>query len=118
MTAYLIAITPDIQASRKRKVEAERASDVVEQKAVEALAAAPAAVADTGAPAIDEARAKEILTNRCVDCHELEDVENYGGSDIPGWSKVLTDMVEEGAEITEDEAVVLAAFLAQTYPKQ
>ncbi|MCA9686957.1 MAG: hypothetical protein KC457_32625 [Myxococcales bacterium] len=119
VTAYLVAITPDIQASRKRKVEQDRSRRESEEKAVAAMAKAPEATADTaGAPAVDTARGKEILDARCLDCHEHDEVESFGGADVAGWAKVITDMVDEGAEIPEDEAPVLAAFLAATYPKK
>ena len=116
VTAYLVAITPDIQASRKKKVEEEKARDEVEQKTVAAMAEE----ADTSAPSVevDETKAKTILANRCTDCHENEEIENFGGADVAGWAKVITSMVEEGAEITDEEAVVLTAWLAQAYPKK
>ena len=116
VTAYLVAITPDIQASRKKKVEEEKARDEVEQKTVAAMAEE----ADTSAPSVevDETKAKAILGNRCTDCHENEEIENFGGADVAGWAKVITSMVEEGAEITDEEAVVLTAWLAQAYPKK
>ncbi len=117
VTAYLIAITPDIQASRKRKVEEERSREVVEQKAVAALAEPPKAEPGPSV-AVDGAKGKEILDSRCKDCHELDEVENFGGADVAGWSKVITDMVAEGAEVSEDEARMLAPFLALVYPKE
>jgi cytochrome c5 len=120
VTAYLIAITPDIQASRKRKVEEERTREAVEQKTVAALAEAPAPAADGGAAsvAVDTDKGKAILDARCVDCHELDEIESFGGAEVAGWAKVITDMVEEGAEITDDEARVLAPYLASIYPKK
>lgn len=119
VTAYLIAITPDIQASRKRKATQDRAREKVENKTVAAMAQIPEAAADTGPGVeIDEAKAKAILDSRCEDCHELDEIENYGGADVAGWSKVITDMVDEGAEITQDEALLLAAWLAQSHPKK
>ncbi|WP_157596176.1 hypothetical protein [Plesiocystis pacifica] len=123
ITAYLIAITPDIQASRKRKVEVEREREEMRTKAQEALAKAPeAAGEDVGADsgktiAVDETAAKAILDNRCTDCHELDEVEAHGGGDVTEWAKVISEMVEEGAEIPDDEATQLAAYLAKVYPK-
>lgn len=118
VTTYLIAITPDIQASRKRKVEEEREQRKANEATMAAMANAPEAAADSSSPAVDEAKAKDILDNRCMDCHELDEVENYGGGDIEQWSKVIAQMIEEGAEVPEDEAVILARYLAATYPKQ
>jgi mono/diheme cytochrome c family protein len=121
VTAYLVAITPDIQASRKRKVEQERTREQVEQKTVAAMAmpATPAtAAAGAESLVVDQAKGKAILDSRCMDCHELDEIESFGGADIAGWSKVITDMVEEGAEITEEEARTLAPYLASIYAKQ
>jgi cytochrome c5 len=117
VTAYLIAITPGIQASRKLEVEQERARDLVQEKTVAAMAGEVGT--DTAGPSleVDTTKAKTILTSRCTDCHELEEIEAHGGADVAGWAKVITDMVEEGAEITEDEAMALAPYLAQAYPK-
>jgi cytochrome c5 len=122
VTAYLIAITPDIQASRKLKVEQERAREVVQEATVAAMAKAPdaaQAAADTAGPslAVDPDKAKEIIASRCMDCHEMEEIDGFGGGDVAAWSKVISAMVEEGAEITGEEAMALAPYLAQAYPK-
>ena len=116
VTAYLVAITPDIQASRKKKVEEDKARTKVEEKTVAAMAEE----ADTAGPsvAVDETKAKAILAARCADCHENDEIESFEGADVAGWAKVITEMVEEGAEITDDEAIVLAPWLAQAYPKK
>jgi cytochrome c5 len=118
VTAYLIAITPDIQASRKRKVEQERELQESQAATVAAMTA-PEVVEAAAAPslAVDEDKGKAILEARCKDCHELDEIESFGGADVAGWAKVITDMVEEGAEITDEEAKLLAPFLATAYPK-
>jgi cytochrome c5 len=121
VTAYLVAITPDIQASRKRKVEEERTREAVEQKTVAAMAvpsAADAVGTSVAVHQVDETKGKAILDGRCMDCHELDEIESFGGADVAGWSKVITDMVEEGAEITEEEARLLAPYLASIYAKK
>lgn len=121
VTAYLIAITPDIQESRKRKAQESREHQKMQAKAKQALAEAPTGE-DAGEDAgveVDEARAKEILDTRCMDCHEMDEVESYGGGDVGKWSEVITAMVvEEGAEVGEEEATILAAYLAQAYPPE
>lgn len=124
VTAYLVAITPDIQQSRKRKVELERKHEKVQEQAREALAKAPEdageeAGEDSGKSiVVDEAKAKGILDHRCTDCHDLDEVENYGGGNVTEWASVITNMVDEGAEITDEEATQLAAYLAKVHPKQ
>ena len=118
VTAYLIAITPDIQSSRKRKVAEERERRESQEATLAAMAKAPeVAEADSG-PAIDEGRAKEILEARCMDCHGMEEIEEWEGGDLEAWTKMIADMIDEGAEVPEDEGIILAPYLAQTYPKK
>lgn len=117
VTAYLIAITPDIQASTKRKRETERERSEIQEKTQEMLAAMPATPAPDAAK-IDEAAGKAAVEHRCTDCHELDEIDAHGGDDVAGWSKVIHDMVEEGAELTDDEAKLIAAYLAQIHPKK
>ncbi len=122
VTAYLVAITPDLQQSRKRKAEVARAREAIQQKARAALALVPEAAAeaaaaeDVGAIEVDEVAGKAILANRCTDCHELDEVEVHDGGDVAMWATVITNMVDEGAEIEDREAVALATYLAQVYP--
>jgi cytochrome c5 len=117
VTAYLIAITPDIQQSTKRKREGERERSEMQEKTQQVLAAMPA-TAPAEAPALDEVAAKAALEHRCTDCHELDEIDGHGGDDVAGWSKVIADMVAEGAEVGDDEAKLLAAYLAQLHPKK
>ncbi|MFV8749958.1 hypothetical protein ACNOYE_05375 [Nannocystaceae bacterium ST9] len=117
VTAYLIAITPDIQESTKRKREGERERSEMQEKTQQVLASMPT-VAAAEAPALDERAAKAALEHRCTDCHELDEIESHGGSDLAGWSQVVTDMIEEGAECSDEEAKLIAAYLAQLHPKK
>ncbi len=112
VTAYLIAITPDIQQSTKRKREGERERSEMQEKTQQVLAEAPAE-----APALDETAAKAALDHRCTECHEHDEIDEHGGDDVAGWSKVIADMVVEGAEVTDDEAKLLSAYLAKLHPK-
>ena len=116
VTAYLIAITPDIQQSTKRKREGERERNQMQEKTQQVLADMPAQ-APAEAPALDEVAAKTALDHRCTECHELSEITEHGGDDVGGWSKVIADMVEEGAEVADDEAKLLAAYLAKLHPK-
>lgn len=118
VTAYLIAITPDIQASRKRKKADERAREQMQAETRLALAEAPqeASGDESASLEVDREQGQRILEQRCTDCHEFDELEAYGGGDVAKWAKVITDMVEEGAEIEEDEAKLLASYLAQVYP--
>ena len=119
VTAYLIAITPDMQQSAKvrmkaMKDQAERVAEVAEMPADTADAA------DTSAApaAFDLAKAETLYKARCTQCHELDEISNYGGENEAGWAKLVKRMVEdEGAELGEDEARTIVRFLAATYKK-
>jgi mono/diheme cytochrome c family protein len=112
VTAYLVAITPDIQRSVKRR----RAEQHERRELGEAMGVALHEADDSVGTPTGARDGEEILSRRCVDCHGLEEVESYGGADASGWRSVVAAMVEEGAEIGDDEAVQLAAWLAATHP--
>lgn len=134
VTAYLVAITPEIQESRKLEEEAaakrRKALAGLVEKVTGTAVDAPND-SDTGGemedtavkpakpePAkVPDARGEELLEQYCVDCHELDEVTDYGGADRAGWTKVMADMFEEGAEMPEDEAAELITFLTAKYPK-
>jgi cytochrome c5 len=111
VTAYLVAITPDLQHSAKRKQRDDEARRVRVAE-LEATQTATAA-------AFDEAAAKKLLQARCTECHELDELDEHGGDDAAGWAKVVHEMVsEEGAEVTEAEARQLVELLARTRPRK
>lgn len=133
VTAYLIAITPEIQESRKlEQEEADQRNAVLAGLVDEVVgggksapavgnAGSDAAAVKPATPAakpVDDARGAELLEQYCVDCHELDEVTDYGGADRTGWTKVMADMVEEGAEIPEADAEALITFLTAKYPKE
>lgn len=64
------------------------------------------------------ALAEDILGRRCIDCHGMEDVESYGGADRAGWLAVVRRMIRRGSDCTEDEARILAQYLASRYPAE
>lgn len=119
VTAYLIAITPDMQQSAKvrmkaMKDQAERVAEVVEMPSD----SADTADSTAAPPALDLSKAETLYKARCTQCHELDEVSGHGGDDEAGWAKIVKRMVEdEGAELGEDEARTIVRFLAATYKK-
>ncbi|MEX1364888.1 MAG: c-type cytochrome [Nannocystaceae bacterium] len=114
VTAYLVAITPEIQESAKQRRKESRQVLARTDRMVEAAHA----VAEAPVAAVDEKAGEELLQVKCIDCHELDDVEEHGGDDEAGWRSVISAMVEEGTELTDDEAVLLERYLAVKYPPQ
>ncbi len=114
VTAYLVAITPDIQQSAKVRTkaiadQAERVAEVTDMP----MGAAPGTT-DT----FDLARAEAVYNARCTQCHDKVEVAEHGGDDEAGWAKIVKRMVEEeGAELGEDDARTIVRFLAETRKK-
>ena len=129
VTAYLVAISPDLQESvsikrqQTREREAAAAKAAAPLKPVEASPAArpgkPAsAKADASPNNRSEAEIATLFENRCTECHELTDVEEHGGDDKAGWAEVVRQMIEdEEAELTQEEATLIVDYLVKHYPK-
>ncbi len=111
VTAYLVAITPDIQRSAKSRRAVSRELLARSDRVVEAMHDA-----EVSAGAVDEEAGEELLQTKCVECHELEDVTAHGGDDAAGWRSVIAAMVEEGAELHDDEISLLTNYLAVKHP--
>ncbi|HFE47292.1 MAG TPA: c-type cytochrome, partial [Nannocystis exedens] len=111
VTAYLVAITPDIQRSAKSRRAVSRELMARSDRVVEAMHDAVVSVG-----AVDEEAGEELLQTKCVECHELDDVSAHGGDDAAGWRSVIAAMVEEGAELGDDEISLLTNYLALKHP--
>ncbi|MCR9162974.1 MAG: c-type cytochrome [Nannocystaceae bacterium] len=112
VTAYLAAITPEIQKSTKERRLAERKEEENTDAMVDmAHEAEVVAVAK-----IDPAKGEALLEEHCTACHELDENETHGPDDLAGWRSVVAAMVEEGAEFDDEVATEIARYLAQKYP--
>ena len=111
VTAYLIALSPTLQASAKLKA-AGATKQLAAEKAVLSLT--------PGAPneAVDPKVAGALVERKCSACHQLDELDKHGGDDEAGWTSILKKMVmEEGAKVTEPEARTIVSFLTATRPK-
>jgi len=111
VTAYLIALSPSLQASAKLKA-AGAEKRVAAEKVVLSLA--------TGTPveAVDPNVARALVEHKCTECHDLSELDKHGGDDEAGWTKILKKMVvEEGATVTEPEARTIVNFLTASRPR-
>jgi cytochrome c5 len=115
VSAYLVAISPDLQNAAKAareqkrgKAEAKAATkDVKEGDDEGAVPAAP--------PTFDVAEVKPKYEMLCTQCHELDDVEGHAWKDLADVKDVLERMVDNGLESTPDELAALEWYLAKTY---
>lgn len=112
VTAYLAAITPEIQRSTKARRKQEREGEKNTDKMIDLAHGADA----VGSAKIDPAKGEALLQENCTACHELDENDNHGPDDIAGWRGVVASMVEEGAELDDQAASDIAIFLAQKYP--
>ena len=141
VTAYLIAISPDLQQSAKlkRKQDLEAAKS---KQAVERVAESSANQTDAGSNESDggetseqstddqpkvsldplpkpknysETVAKFLFESKCSECHELDEVENYPFTDRDDVKDVLERMIGKGMEASDTEIEVLFYYLNQTF---
>lgn len=123
LTAYLAAITPELHTSRKRERRDERARATMVAGAMGAttlMMAAPVpapAAAMPPAPVVP-AMPRLTLQAACTQCHELDEIDAHGGDDAAGWSKVVREMIDEGAEISEADARVIVDLLVAEHPRR
>ncbi len=112
VTAYLVAITPEIQESAKHKRQQNR----MVMARTDAIVAAVHDADTAAGPPIDMVQAEALFQKKCIDCHEIDETEKHGGDDVAGWRSVVAAMVEEGTELTDEEANIITQYLAVKYP--
>jgi len=123
VTAYLIAITPDLQRSAKRRYQEGAARDAAVDKALPEVVVAVAAdappapaVTETAAAPIDLKKAKATYEAVCTQCHELSDIEAAPPTTPQDTRDMIERMIRENeAELTVEEITLCAAWLDATY---
>ncbi len=124
VSAYLIAITPELQNSAKE----QRKQRIQVSKAQTALAVLtnpdevivnPDEVEETGeipaetpyAPDV----AKELFEITCSQCHELSDVDNVPPTSEEETTELIARMIDNGLFIEEEDIKIIARYLNETY---
>lgn len=116
VSAYLIAITPDIQVSvRVQRQEQMRANAAKE--AVQIATVAMEAEAATGIAAVtyDEAEAKALFEDKCSQCHPLTDVEDYPPRSAEETTEVVARMIDHGLYLEEEEIELITRYINENY---
>lgn len=122
VTAYLIAISGDLQRSVKERRQQE-------QKKTEAIAdvreeAKEVAVANTTAPqgdapqlpAFDEAAAKQTYEKVCAQCHDLADVDAKPPESADDVKNLILRMISEnGMEASKEELDLVYLHMVKKY---
>jgi mono/diheme cytochrome c family protein len=139
VTAYLIAITPDLQKSTKKKREdaVARADSLQKAMADDAVIAAPASVIPPAAiapaptptpapapapvppkakPMIDLTAAKATFLKVCSQCHEATDVDGKPPANAAEARALVERMVKDNdAKLTADQIKQVTAYLTAHY---
>jgi mono/diheme cytochrome c family protein len=117
VTAYLIAITPDLQRSTKQKREQQLARDAEMSKAAAAMAVpgagdAPATDATAPEPKIDLAAAKKTYEEVCSQCHDLDEITTAPPTTMEESRAMIQRMIKDNeAELTAGQIEQVAAWL-------
>jgi cytochrome c5 len=111
VTAYLVALSPDLQKSARQLREEQDRRDQ-SQQAAEAVT-----TKQTGPAAYDPAAAKELFDKKCSQCHETGLVADSPPGSGEEARELVAWMVEEGLEATEGELAQLVRYLTESYAK-
>lgn len=55
-----------------------------------------------------------IMNNACMGCHEFRKIQTQA-HDAAGWTKLVSSMVEKGAEVKKEDVPVLVEYLTERY---
>src|SRR5437773_2583343 len=80
--------------------------------AIALSAASIAAAAAQDAPKTEPG--EQIMNAACTTCHDLRPIETQA-LDEAGWTKEVTAMIEQGAEVKKEDVPVLIAFLVKQH---
>jgi cytochrome c5 len=116
VTAYLVAISPELQnaAVSSRKQKRDKADAVAASKKATDEGAEPT----PAAPAFKKDEVKAKFEKTCSQCHELEDVEKHHFKDDKDVTEVMSRMVDNGLECSADDLKALTWYCNETYVKK
>ena len=116
VSAYLIAITPDIQVSvRQQRQEQMRADEARIAAEVATVAMETETVPEAVMEAYDEVEARELFEDRSSQCHPFTDVEDYPPRSEEETTELITRMIDIGLYLEEDEIEVIARYINENY---
>ena len=115
VTAYLIAITPDLQKSSKQKYQQQVAREAMLTEASAVIAAPVAPVANEPTPkpvAVDLALAKKTYEDVCSQCHDLDEVAKAPPRTMQASRDMIQRMIKDNeADLTAQQLELVAAWL-------
>jgi rubredoxin/mono/diheme cytochrome c family protein len=111
VTAYLIALSPQLQRSTGKQRDEEDRRDQ-SQRAAEAVFAGEAETAS-----LDPEAGKQLFETRCSQCHPPALVDEVPLGSEGDARALVTRMVGEGLEATEDELSQIVRYLTAAHAK-
>ena len=116
VSAYLIAITPDIQTSaRQQRQEQMRADEAREAAQIATVAMEAEAATETTLITYNEAEAKALFEDKCSQCHPFTDVEDYPPRSEEETTELITRMIEIGLYLEEGEIELIVRYINENY---
>ena len=112
VSAYLIAITPDIQTSvRQQRQEQMRMGEAREAAQIATVAMETETIAVT----YNEAEAKALFEDRCSQCHPITDIEDYPPRSEEETTELITRMIDIGLYLEEEEIELITRYINENY---
>jgi cytochrome c5 len=116
VSAYLIAITPDIQTSvRQQRQEQMRADEAREAAQIATVAMEAEAATETTLITYNEAEVKALFEDKCSQCHPFTDVEDYPPRSEEETTELITRMIEIGLYLEEEEIELIVRYINENY---
>ncbi len=120
VTAYLIALSPDLQ----RSTQQQRQAAARRKEAVEAAAAVVAEPPEPSPPepsppaGEDVSALQPLFEAKCSGCHKWELVDTFPPASEADARDMVSRMVDEGLDASEEELSQIIRYLTETHAKQ
>ena len=121
VSAYLIAITPDIQTSvRQQRQEQMRANEAKAAAQIATFAMEMDVEIEPDAMAVpyNEAEAKALFEDKCSQCHPITDVEDYPPRFEEETTEMVARMIDNGLYLEEKEIELITHYINENYLEQ
>jgi mono/diheme cytochrome c family protein len=115
VSAYLIAVSPELQESLQEKLQQDRATD--KSKASFAAATKPGLRENAAAIPFDMTQAKQAFEDACSQCHSVNKVAKSPPASVAEVRTLVARMVDNGLEATPRDLEAIIFYLTQTYVK-
>ena len=111
-SAHLIAITPDLQNSAKKKRQQK-----LERSRTELAMRTAAITTSTDLPdsKYDQVEAERLFNKTCSQCHDISEVDAMPPASSEEARELVLRMLDNGLDLTEDQIETIARYLKETY---